>query len=191
MKDSTAWAAQERFLPIAAARFDTLRSVLRSSADAEDRALAAQVIAYAPDRRAVARELLLAVDDPAEEVRNNAVRALAVLAGWAREHPESGVEVPATPFLRLLNSVSWTDRNKGVFALLPLTASRDSALLGELRARALPALVEMARWTDPGHALGPFLILARVAGLDDGAALRAWRADERERVIALATGGTP
>ena len=124
--------------------------------------------------------------DPDDEVRNNAVRALAILAGWANEHPEAEIAIPGEPFIDFLNSVSWTDRNKGVFVLMALTDSRHPALLAQLRARALPSLVEMARWTNPGHAMGAFVILARMAGMDDGAAFQAWRAGEREAVIARA-----
>ncbi len=186
-RDSAMRAVQERFIDFAARRAPLLDTVLRTSADAGHRALAAQVIAYGADRKAVAAALLHAVDDPDESVRNNAVRALAVLAGWAREHPEAGVVIPSYSFLRLLDSVKWTDRNKGVFALMELTATRDSTLLAELRARSLPALAEMARWTSPGHAMAPFLILARIAGMDDEAAFQAWQAGERESVIARAS----
>ncbi|HEX8361761.1 MAG TPA: HEAT repeat domain-containing protein, partial [Longimicrobium sp.] len=185
--DSAMRAVQERFIGFAARRLPLLDSVLRTSADAEHRALAAQAIAYGADRKAVAAALLHAVNDPDDGVRNNAVRALAILAGWAREHPEAGVVIPSAPFLRLVDSVSWSDRNKGVFALVALTATRDSALLAELRARSLPSLVKMARWTSPGHAMFPFLILARIAGMTDQAASEAWQAGEREAVIARAS----
>jgi hypothetical protein len=186
-QDSAMRAVQERFIAFAVEHADALRTVLLTSADAEHRALATQVIAYAPDRRAVARDLLHAVGDPDDEVRNNAVRALAILGEWANAHPEVGIVIPPDPFIGLLNSVSWTDRNKGVFALIPLTASRDPALMEALRTRALPSLVEMARWTNPGHAMGAFMILARVAGLDDRTAFQAYQSGDRESVIARAT----
>jgi len=186
-RDSALRAVQERFIAFAAGRHALLDEVLRTSADAGHRALAAQVTAYGADRRAIAAALLHAVDDPDDGVRNNAVRALALLAGWARRHPEAGVVIPSNAFLRLLNSVHWTDRNKGVFALMALTESRDSALLTDLRARSLPSLVEMARWKNPGHALAPFIILARIAGMDDADAFRAWQAGERETVIERAS----
>ena len=185
-RDSAMRVVQRRFIRFAADRFDTLRRVLHTSADAGHRALAAQIIAYGADRRAVVRELLYAANDPADDVRNSAVRALAVLAQWANRHPEANVHIRADAFLGFLNSASWTDRNKGALALLALTASRNPALLSKLRSDALPSLAEMARWKTPAHALVPFRILARVAGLDDAAALRAWEAGERETVIARA-----
>lgn len=185
-RDPAMRAVQERFIGFAATYADTLRNVLLTSSDAGHRALAAQVIAYHADRERVVRDLLHAVGDPDDDVRNNAVRALAVLAGWANEDPEAGIHIPAEPFIDFLNSVSWTDRNKGVFALMSLTEPRDPALLAQLRTRALPSLVEMARWTSPGHAMGAYIILARIAGLDDRAAFEAWQAGERESVIARA-----
>jgi hypothetical protein len=121
-------------------------------------------------------------------VRNNAVRALAVLAEWLSQNPQPGELIHATPFVDFINSVSWTDRNKGVMVLLPLTASRDPELLRELRTRGLDSLIEMARWSSAGHALGPFVILARLAGVEDGEAFRAWQSGEREAIIARAKG---
>lgn len=185
-QDSALRSVQEGFLQIAARRSDTLTSVLRNAADATHRALAAQILAYGASRQTVARELLYAAEDPSDAVRNNATRALAVLADWVSRNPHAGVAIPPDLFLDLVNSVSWTDRNKGVMVLMPLTAARDAALLAQLRARALPSLVEMARWTNPGHALGPFLMVARIAGLSDGDAFQAWQAGDREAVIARA-----
>jgi hypothetical protein len=185
-QDSALRSVQEDFLQIAADRSDTLTSVLRTSADARHRALAAQILAYGASRQTVARELLYAAEDPSDAVRNNAARALAVLVAWVNQNPHAGVAIAPELFVDFLNSVSWTDRNKGVMVLMPLTASRDSALLAQLRSRALPSLIEMARWTNAGHALGPFLILARIAGLSDDDAFQAWQAGDREVIIARA-----
>jgi len=185
-QDSALRAIQQQFVSIAAARMDTLRVVLNTSADADHRALAAYIIAYGPDRRAVARDLMRGIDDPDDGVRNNAVRAIGVLASWLNDHPEAGIIIPAEPFIDLLNSVSWPDRNKGVMALMALTARRDTAVLSQLRLRAAASLIEMARWTNPGHAFGAFIILARVVGIDDGEAFQAWQQGRREEVVARA-----
>lgn len=186
--DSVLRSVQKAFLEVARTDFDTLVAVVRSSSDAAHRALAAQVLAYGAERQAVVYVLVHAAGDPSESVRNNAARALALLAGWASENPQAGLAIPGDPFVAFLNSVSWTDRNKGVFVLIPLTAKRDATLLAELRKRALPSLVEMARWSNPGHALGPYIILARLAGVDDGEAFRAWQAGERETMITHVLG---
>lgn len=155
------------FIDYAATHLDLLRAVLRNSANAEQRALAAQVIAYTSEKRSVVPDLVDAVRDPNEEVRNNAMRALAVMAMYEQAHPEAGLNVPHAPFIDMLNSIAWTDRNKASFALAALTTSRDPKLLAELRARALDALVEMTRWRAEGHAMAPAVILGRVAGLSD------------------------
>ena len=188
--DSMVRSIQKAFLDVARADFDTLVSVLRTSADSAHRALAGQIIAYATDKPTVVAELLRAIHDPSGGVRNNAARALALLARWAQESPQAGLSIAVDPFVDLLNSLSWTDRNKGVLVLVPLTADRRPALLAELRARALPSLVEMARWSNPGHALGPYIILARMAGVEDAEAFEAWQAGNRETIIerALVSG---
>jgi hypothetical protein len=182
-QDPALRATQERFIRIAARQRDTLIHVLHHASDATHRALASQILAYTQDRRLAARELMYAAGDADDDVRNNAVRALAVLAEWLTRNPQPGVSIPATPFIGFVNSVSWTDRNKGVMVLMPLTASRDANLLRELRAGGLDSLVEMARWSNAGHALGPFLILARMIGIEDREAFRAWQAGERKSII--------
>jgi hypothetical protein len=184
--DSSARRYQERFVAIAASRFDLLAAVLRNSSNASHRARAAQIIAYGADKKAVVRELLPAVLDPSDVVRNNATRALALLARWSNDHSQEGLQIPGGVFIDFLNSVTWTDRNKGIFVLVPLTQGRDAALLADLRARAFDSVVEMARWSSPGHATGAFLLVARLAGVDDGEAFQAFQAGDREKIIARA-----
>lgn len=65
----------------------------------------------------------------------------------------------------MLNSGTWTDRNKGSAILLSLSKWRDPKLLAQLRARAMPGLIEIARW-DHGHAMSR-LVLGRIAGIDE------------------------
>jgi hypothetical protein len=67
----------------------------------------------------------------------------------------------------MLNSGTWTDRNKGAMLLEILSVRRDARLLGQLRRQALPSLIEMARWRNPGHAGNPRMILGRVAGIEE------------------------
>jgi hypothetical protein len=188
-QDATLRRMQEQLVGIASANLDTLIAVLRDSGDARHRALAATVIAYAPDREQVARQLVVAARDDDETVRNNALRALGILVEWANQHPEADVVVPADGFIDLLESVAWTDRNKATFLLLSLTANRPPAVLDALRKRVIPALIEMARWTYPGHALAPFLLLTRVLGVPDDEAFAAWQAGEREELIGRAVDG--
>ena len=179
-------AVQEHFVILAAKNFSILRDVLHNSADGGQRALAAQVIAYGTDRQLVAQNLAAAVRDPDGGVRNNATRALGVLAGYAQKHPELHITIPAEPFIDMLNSIDWTDRNKSSMVLVPLTEARDPALLRLLRQDALASLIEMARWKAQGHAFGACLILGRIGNFQENAIKnQCWNGD-REAVISAA-----
>ena len=112
--------------------------------------------------------LLYAVDDPDEVVRNNAARAIGMLAGYVGSHPELKITIPSDPFIKLINSIVWTDRNKGAGVLKQLTQNRNQKLLNEIKKEALPSIIEMAKWKDRGHAFFSFMILGRIAGIDEG-----------------------
>jgi hypothetical protein len=176
-------AIQERFVRYAARDAAALRDVLHNSALPEHRALAAQVLAYAPDKRAVTPDLESAMLDSDPVVRNNAMRALAIIAQYAGNHPELRIEVHAHAFVELLRSLDWTDRNKASFALMALTESRAPALLEDLREHAMPELIEMARWNSAGHAYIAHRILGRIAGMTEEAINEAWARGDREAVI--------
>ena len=186
MKDPGTRAIQERFPAFAARDLPLLKTVIRESSDDSERALAAQVIAYAPDKASVVLDLVGAMHDTSANVRNNSMRALALFAQYAQENASSRLSVPAAPFVDLLNSIDWPDRNKSSAALLQLTESRDPTLLTELRDRALDSLIEMTRWKSPGHAYMPFFILGRVAGMSEDAISAAWERKDPEAVVSAA-----
>jgi hypothetical protein len=71
------------------------------------------------------------------------------------------------PFIALLKSDKWADRNKGGWLLINLTESRDPKLLKQLRKEAMDALVEMARWQFAGHASFARRLLGRIAGIEE------------------------
>lgn len=158
---------QEKFIRYAHDDFPLLARVLATSRYDEDRAAAAAILCYSDNKLDVARVLLAAIDDPAEEVRNNAIRGLGTLAIYTMAHPEMHIIIPATPFIRLINSIVWTDRNKGARALMQITKNRDQSVLQALKDQALPSIVEMARWKDRGHAAFAFVLLGRIAGEDE------------------------
>jgi len=185
--DSAARAIQERFVGFAARDSAVLRDVLRNSADSAHRALAAEVIAYGADKSAAIPALTDAMLDPSSGVRNNAMRALALIALYARAHPELRLGVPAAPFIDMLSSPIWTDRNKSSMALMQLTEGRDSTLLRELRVRALPVLTEMARWRSVAHAVPSLVILGRIGGMSEDAIAAAVARGDRQAVIDAAT----
>jgi hypothetical protein len=184
--DPSARAIQERFITFAARDLKLLRDVLRHSSDAQHRALAAQVIAYTANKQAIVNDLIEAMRDPAEGVRNNATRALAVMAGAARQTTKQPIKIPVRPFIDMLNSIEWTDRNKSSWALLRLTDKRDPAVLSEILQKALPSLIEMARWKSSGHAQASFVLLGRVVGLPEDEITAAWERGDRASFIETA-----
>ena len=184
--DSATRAVQERFLTYAARDRATLPAVLRDSSDAGDRALAAQVLGYVTDKQNVVPDLVSAMSDPVGEVRNNAMRALALFAKMGSATGLPAVRVPPEPFIALLTSPVWTDRNKASLALVAVSERRDPALLQTLRRNALGPLVEMARWKTRGHAMPALRILGRIAGEREEAIDAAWNRGERETIIARA-----
>ena len=184
--DSTVRMIQRRFATVAASNLDSLRAVLRTSADAAHRALAAQIMGYASNKQSVVEDLVYAMRDPASEVRNNATRALALIAGLAQRRPELGIRVPYEPFIDLLNALTWTDRNKASLALMQLTESRDPAMLAALKARAFDAIVDIAQWSNPGHAMAGVFMLARIAGISDAEAYAMFERGEKEKIVEAA-----
>jgi len=158
-------AQQERLLRFAREDPELYARVLRESANAKHRAIAATVVGYAADKAWAARELEAAAFDADGGVRNNAVRALALIGAYGREHPDAGIEIDYTRFVELLNSLEQTDRNKGL-ALLGFGAGAPSPrLLAALEERALPSLIEMCRWRNDGHAQPACFLLAHVVGM--------------------------
>lgn len=153
---------------------DEILTVLQSSSDARQRAIAPGAWGYARQSRRQIAALVRASRDPDDDVRNNAVRALAVLASSS---PAVAHQIPAAPFIAMIDSGIWTDRNKSTFLLDCLTGDRSPKVLARLRAKALDSLIEMARWHDPGHAYTAQILLARIAGIPE------------ERAIELITKG--
>ncbi len=176
-------AIQRKFVPLADQHYKQIVDVLQNYQNAEQRAMAATVLAYASDKKRVATDLLIGTRDPNEVVRNDAVRALSVLLTYAHAHRELGIQISTDWCLDLLESLTWTDRNKAMAVLDAATADRDAALLAKLRERSLPSLVEMARWKSPGHAMMAFLLVGRIAGLKDAEIWKTPDLTDREKVI--------
>ncbi|MGI8844525.1 MAG: hypothetical protein ACR2HZ_12545 [Gemmatimonadaceae bacterium] len=188
MDYAPARAVQQRFIQLAGAHEAELRTVLRDSRFPMQRALAATVFAYLPDKRKAAQALAPALTDSSSAVRNDAARALWIIAEFARDSPAIRSHIPIDPLVGMLKSLTWTDRNKASLVLMALTAARDSSLLATLQARALPELMEMALWQSSGHALAPLLILGRIGGVPDDEILAAWAEERREDVLRAVVG---
>ncbi|MBL7698583.1 MAG: HEAT repeat domain-containing protein [Chitinophagaceae bacterium] len=157
---------QEKYLRWANADFDGLRKVLRSSAYDNQRAAAVQIIAYNDDKSKVVPELIYAIRDENDEVRNNAAKALSAITYYMTLNPGK-IRLPFQPFVRMINSVVWSDRSKGLAMLVQLSESRNEELFRQLKATSMPSLKEMALWKSESHARPAFIILARMAGWAD------------------------
>lgn len=142
-----------------------IRRVVRSSAEPKQRQVAAHALGYARQSRAQISALVQASRDEDKTVRNNAVRALGILA---LSSERVATWMPAKTFTRMLNSGVWEDRNKAGLLLGVLSRGRDPRLLRLLRSEALDSLIEMARWRDPNHASDARMILGRIAGIEEG-----------------------
>lgn len=141
-----------------------VRRVLASAKEADQRIAAAHILGYARQSAEQIQALVSASYDSDESVRNNAIRALAVLA---QSNQRVAARVPAAHFIAMLSSGSWTDRNKAGFLLDELSKRRDPKLLSQLRSRSLDALIEMARWRSRGHADFARILLGRIAGIEE------------------------
>jgi hypothetical protein len=185
LHDAAARPVEDRLITIAQNDLTLLRQVLRDSADPEHRAVAALLLGYASDMQSVVPDLVYAMSDSSGGVRNNAIRALLVFSSATKV---KAPRVPYEPFIALLDSPVWTDRNKASGALLQMVRNRDPELLKMLRQHALPSLLEMAHWSSRGHAFAAFVILGVVAGVSDNDIYSDWSRNDLEPVIKAALG---
>lgn len=183
MADPEPRAIQEQFATYAREHVAELRSVLRDGAGAEQRAVAAAVIGYAPKKSEVSNDLQYALQDPDDAVRANSIRSLMAIAVLASKQPELGIQISATWFVEMLNSIVLADRMESTKALLTLTDRPAPQILQLIRERGVPALTEMARWKTPRYALPPFILLGRAAAMPDAEILTIWRTGDRESLI--------
>lgn len=171
-------AAEQKAIDFDKANLGAVISVLRNSAEAHEREAAAWAIGYAPYKRAVVPELIDAAHDPDEHVRNTATRAIGVIAEFAANEPETGIHIDPAPFAAMLNSVVWTDRNKGTMVLLSMSPEA----LQPVRGLILPSLIEMAHWKDP-HFEDALRLLGHIAGMPDEDVEQYIKAGDRNHII--------
>ncbi len=183
MRNPACRTIQARFVWFGGTYLGQLRAVLARSADPEQRAMAAYIIGYAADKKAVIDDLQAGLRDPEPEVRSTAARALRAIAVLGRDK-SLGVQIRATWFVEMLNSVALADRIEGSRTLNLMFDDLSEGALTQIRERALPSLLEMARWTHLPHALPPYLLLGRVAGIAEAEMSAAWEEGKREEMLA-------
>jgi hypothetical protein len=188
MADPDARAIQQDLVDITGKHLVQLREVLRNSADDAQRSIAATLIGYAPDKKAVVGDLEYAVQDPDEDVRANAMRALNAIAVLAAKQPELEIHISPTWFVEMLNSIVLSDRTRATMALINLTDSRPPATMDLLRERALPSLVQMAQWRSLRYALPAFILLGRAGGLSEDQIQGSWTSGDRAAMVLQVLG---
>lgn len=164
---------------------EALRLTIHEADDASMRADAVAMLGQKPISQAIIDDLQYAAQDQDATVRRAAVTGLVRMAQLA---PTADLDikpiVSPTWLIEMLNSVIWTDRVTAVDALLTITEKPDPIILEKIQERSFNALVQMARWKHLPHALPPYLLLCRVAGIPKQEAEAAWSAGDREKLIA-------
>jgi len=187
MADEDCREIQKSFIPLLEQNLALVDHVLRESADPDQRAAAAYLLQYGPRGPRSSKEIVDALQwalrDQDDTVRENAMRALKAIAVGAKLHPEQQIRIEPTWYVELLNSVVWSDRRNASLELVELTQDRNPETLDLIRQRALPSVVEMARWHDLDHALPAFILAGRIAGLDEKQIQAAWLSEDREDVL--------
>jgi hypothetical protein len=163
-KDPVMRADEMKLIDYARAHPAQVYSVLEDSSSRRDRIAAAWMAGYAPKGKDQIAALLSAIDDLDSTVRNNSIRVLAVLAS---RDTDLARQIPADPFIPMLSSPTWTDRNKAMFVLDPITAARDPKALESLRRQAITPLRQMSQWTYWGHAEMALMLLGRATGIPE------------------------
>lgn len=183
MRNAECREFQERFVMFAGRHLQALRAVLARSADSEQRAAAAYVAGYAGNKKVVIGDLQSALRDPAPGVRMNAAAALRAIAVLARDKSLE-ITIPATWFVEMLNSVVLADRLAGSKTLHMMYDEFSEGTVAQIKERAAPSLLEMARWEHLRHALPAYLLLGRVSGISEEEMAAAWETGEREQMLA-------
>lgn len=185
MNYAPAKAIQEKFIGYAEKYSILLKKVLKNSSDGDQRAMAALLLAYVKDKNSIVDDLLYAVHDEDDGVRNNSTRALALIASYSADNPALKIKtIPVKPFTKMMNSIVWTDRNKGSAVLLSLTEKKDEAIIKEIKEQALIAICQMANWKNPGHAMMGYLLLGRITGYNDEEIYKAFDSENRNTFLA-------
>lgn len=183
MADPAVRKFQDQFASFAGDNLEQLRDVLRNSSEEEQRAIAAVIIGYAPDKRKIVADLEYAIQDPDEPVRDNAIHSLNAIIVLAHREPARGIRVSPTWFVEMLNSIVLNDRVRASATLVNLTDGNPADVLAQLRERALGSLVEMAQWKELDYALPPYILMGRIGGLSEQEIQDTWSKGQRAEVI--------
>lgn len=133
--------------------------VLATAADDRQRIAAAQLLGYTRQSQAQLAALVSAHRDANPTVRNNATRALLVLAASS---PRVASRIPVADFIEQLLSGTWTDLNKASGLIYSIISHEHAKIPVALRRPEVrERLAEMAAWRT-GHGQAAREILRRL-----------------------------
>lgn len=160
---------------------ERVMEALREAAADGERAAAAWMVAYLRGVPGQVEALGRATRDSNSTVRNNALRALGVLA---RVAPAELARMDFSGLLAGLESLNWTDRNKTLMVLSGVKLTPEA--LGELRGKYSKALEEMAQWKSMGHAGMALELVGRARCMEEGEMAEKIAKEDRQGILAAA-----
>lgn len=186
-EDDDARRAQETLALVVDPYVEDLGEILRRSADEQVRAAAAYILAYTKDKAVAEGFLQYALRDFDPGVRLNALRSLEfvrrALAAMPPGDDGNRKTVSPTWLIEMLNSVEFQDRLEASRMLVRILGPENSSAYAQLEERALPALVQMAQWKVAEHAMAPYTLLGRMAGVPDSEIQRSLLENRRDTVL--------
>lgn len=187
-EDAEARRYQETLALIVDPYVEDLGQILRRSADEPTRAAAAYILAYTKRKEEAESHLQFALRDFDPDVRLNALRSLGFISETLAVAPPDADgnrrTVSPTWLIEMLQSVSFEDRLESARMLVKLVPKENTSALLQIEERALPALVQMAQWKVPEHAVAAYTLLGRIAGLPEVDIVKSFRENDREAVLA-------
>ena len=137
-----------------------LVEILNQSAQMDDRASAAYLLAYLNEPNKVSSLLIPAIKDSEPLVRNNVLRVLGDIAERNKD-----VVLPSKPFLEALEFPRSSDRSKAVFVVL-MMSSGSQQVREDILKNSVPALLAMLKGNQPDQRDFSHNILRKVSGKD-------------------------
>jgi hypothetical protein len=162
---------EDVFIEKVPAHVAELTAMLREDKQADRRAAAAFLLAYASDRQQVIDALLPSIDDPSSFARNNVMRVLVMIQNKA-----DTVLVPLAPVLHAMRFPTTTDRNKAAYLLAGIAKRAPADDRARIAREVGDSLVVMAAMKQPNNRDPAIEILKAISGEDHGADTAAWRA---------------
>jgi hypothetical protein len=135
---------------------DIAYDVLKNSSDDQHRGVAACLIGYLDPSKVQIEALQNAALDPSATVRNNAIRSLGCIAS---ADPEFSRMLDPGFFARMINSGTWTDKNKSGFVLTRMMENSPSDVIAQIKDNSLHSLCDMACWDEPHAASARYLLI--------------------------------